>query len=90
MTAMAFQPIICRKTGVAVLDGEESDNTVFWGHQTTGNGILTALKLCEVMAPDSYGYKIFELFEIEEDFQSYLHALEQAVIDTDKLGTAKN
>lgn len=82
MTAMAFQPIICRKTGVAVLDGEESDNTVFWGHQTTGNGILTALKLCE--------YKIFELFEIEEDFQSYLHALEQAVIDTDKLGTAKN
>lgn len=38
-----------RKHG-AVLGGEESGHTVFMEHQTTGDGMLTALKLLEVMA----------------------------------------
>ena len=38
-----------RKQG-AVLGGEESGHTVFLEHQTTGDGMLTALKLLEVMA----------------------------------------
>ena len=37
-----------RKRG-AVLGGEESGHTVFLDHQTTGDGMLTALKLLEVM-----------------------------------------
>ena len=37
-----------RKQG-AVLGGEESGHTVFLDHQTTGDGMLTALKLLEVM-----------------------------------------
>jgi phosphoglucosamine mutase len=38
-----------RKQG-AVLGGEESGHTVFLDHQTTGDGMLTALKLLEVMS----------------------------------------
>jgi hypothetical protein len=38
-----------RKRG-AVLGGEESGHTVFLEHQTTGDGMLTALKLLEIMA----------------------------------------
>jgi len=37
----------------AVIGGEESDHTVFWYHQTTGDGMLTALKLLEAMAFES-------------------------------------
>ena len=37
-----------RKCG-AVLGGEESGHTVFLEHQTTGDGLLTALKLLEIM-----------------------------------------
>ena len=37
----------------AVLGGEESGHTVFIEHQTTGDGMLTALKLLEVMAMES-------------------------------------
>jgi phosphoglucosamine mutase len=33
----------------AVLGGEESGHTVFLDHQTTGDGLLTALKLLEIM-----------------------------------------
>jgi phosphoglucosamine mutase len=33
----------------AVLGGEESGHTVFLDHQTTGDGLLTALKLIEIM-----------------------------------------
>ena len=38
-----------RKQG-AVLGGEESGHTVFLDHQTTGDGMLTALKLLEIMS----------------------------------------
>ena len=41
-----------RKQG-AVLGGEESGHTVFLEDQTTGDGMLTALKLLEVMAMES-------------------------------------
>ena len=41
-----------RKQG-AVLGGEESGHTVFLDHQTTGDGMLTALKLLEVMATEN-------------------------------------
>ena len=38
-----------RKQG-AIIGGEESGHTVFLDHQTTGDGMLTALKLLEIMA----------------------------------------
>jgi phosphoglucosamine mutase len=38
-----------RKQG-AVIGGEESGHTVFLDHQTTGDGILTAIKLLEIMS----------------------------------------
>ena len=38
-----------RKQG-AILGGEESGHTVFLEHQTTGDGILTALKLLEIIS----------------------------------------
>ena len=38
-----------RKQG-AVIGGEESGHTVFLDHQTTGDGMLTALKLLEIMS----------------------------------------
>ena len=38
-----------RKRG-AVIGGEESGHTVFLDHQTTGDGMLTALKLLEIMS----------------------------------------
>ena len=41
-----------RKRG-AVLGGEESGHTVFLDHQTTGDGMLTALKLLEVMETEN-------------------------------------
>ena len=41
-----------RKWG-SVLGGEESGHTVFLEHQTTGDGMLTALKLLEVMANEN-------------------------------------
>jgi phosphoglucosamine mutase len=41
-----------RKRG-AVLGGEESGHTVFLDHQSTGDGMLTALKLLEVMAAEN-------------------------------------
>ena len=41
-----------RKRG-SVLGGEESGHTVFLEHQTTGDGMLTALKLLEVMANEN-------------------------------------
>ena len=37
----------------SVLGGEESGHTVFLEHQTTGDGMLTALKLLEVMANEN-------------------------------------
>lgn len=39
--------------GGAVLGGEESGHTVFLNHQTTGDGMLTALKLIEVMITEN-------------------------------------
>ena len=36
----------------AVLGGEDSGHIVFLGHQTTGDGILTALKLLEIMVAE--------------------------------------
>ena len=41
-----------RKRG-AVLGGEESGHTVFLDHQTTGDGMLTALKLLELMETEN-------------------------------------
>jgi phosphoglucosamine mutase len=41
-----------RKQG-AVIGGEESGHTVFMDHQTTGDGMLTALKLLEVMETEN-------------------------------------
>ena len=41
-----------RKQG-AVLGGEESGHTVFLDYQTTGDGMLTALKLLEIIATDN-------------------------------------
>ena len=38
-----------RKQG-AVIGGEESGHTVFLDHQTTGDGMLTAIKLIEIMS----------------------------------------
>ena len=38
-----------RKQG-AVIGGEESGHTVFLDHQTTGDGMLTAIKLLEIMS----------------------------------------
>jgi phosphoglucosamine mutase len=37
----------------AVLGGEESGHTIFLNHQTTGDGMLTALKLLEIMSIES-------------------------------------
>ena len=37
----------------AVLGGEDSGHTVFLDHQTTGDGMLTALKLLEIMQTDN-------------------------------------
>jgi phosphoglucosamine mutase len=37
----------------AVLGGEESGHTVFLNHQTTGDGILSALKLLEIMVSEN-------------------------------------
>ncbi len=37
----------------AVLGGEESGHTVFMNHQTTGDGILSALKLLEIMVSEN-------------------------------------
>ncbi len=37
----------------AVLGGEESGHTVFLNHQTTGDGILTALSLLEIMVSEN-------------------------------------
>jgi phosphoglucosamine mutase len=34
----------------AIIGGEESGHTVFLDHQTTGDGMLTALKLLEIMS----------------------------------------
>jgi phosphoglucosamine mutase len=42
---------ICKQG--AVIGGEESGHTVFLDHQTTGDGMLTALKLLEVMAAEN-------------------------------------
>jgi len=36
----------------AVLGGEDSGHMIFWDHQTTGDGILTALKLIEALKND--------------------------------------
>jgi len=41
-----------RKQGAAI-GGEESGHTVFLDHQTTGDGMLTALKLLEVMETEN-------------------------------------
>ena len=42
---------MCKQS--AVIGGEESGHTVFLDHQTTGDGMLTALKLLEVMATEN-------------------------------------
>jgi phosphomannomutase len=40
----------------AILGGEESGHTVFLEHQTTGDGMLTALKLLEVISMEKNHY----------------------------------
>jgi phosphoglucosamine mutase len=54
----------------AVLGGEESGHTVFLDHQTTGDGMLTALKLLEVMATENKA--LSELKEVMTVFPQVL------------------
>jgi phosphoglucosamine mutase len=37
------------RTNGAVLGGEDSGHIIFLQHQTTGDGLLSALKLCEIL-----------------------------------------
>ena len=58
-----------RKHGV-VIGGEESGHTVFLVHQTTGDGMLTALKLLGVMATENK--PLFKLKQVMTVFPQVL------------------
>jgi phosphoglucosamine mutase len=65
-----------RKQG-AIIGGKESGHTVFLDHQTTGDGMLTALKMLEVMETESKPLselkkvmKVFKQILINVDFKS--------------------
>ena len=58
----------------SILGGEESGHTVFLDHQTTGDGILSALKLLEIMATEG---------KLLSELKSAMTVLPQVLINVD-------
>jgi phosphoglucosamine mutase len=71
------------RTSGAVIGGEDSGHTIFLDHHTTGDGILTALKLIEAMKTESK--PLSELTEIMSVFPQIL--MNVAVKDKPEIDT---